>query len=154
MKPALLRRNCVDAADFLAEHAQQSVEPELTRACSDVLFDVAEHLGTYESTIQIAKIFLKEFHSAIARLEQIKKATRNVLHDWTFELFESLAILSREDFLRNNSARPAQTGAMRYFMKSGHWLPDDPTLVSEYYYRKLPASFSDRGKDAASHARK
>ena len=154
MKSAMLKRNCIEAADFLAEQAPHSVEPELARACSEVLFDMAERVSAYENTIQIADFFLKEFHTAISRLEKIKNATKNALHDWTFELFETLAILAREDVLRNHSARPAQAEAIRYFMESGHWMPDDPTLVSEYYYHKIPALLAGEGQDATGVKRR
>ena len=148
MKSAMLKRNCIEAAEFLAEQVPHSVEPELARACSEALFDMAERASVYESTIQIANRFLKEFHAAISGLGKVKNATRNALHDWTFEVFEALAILAREDALRNHTVRPAQAKAIRYFTESGHWMPDDPTLVSEYYYHKIPASLAGEGQDA------
>ena len=29
--------------------------------------------------------------------------------------------------------------------RGGHWLPDDSTLVAEYFYRKLPALLEKTG---------
>lgn len=147
MNSTLLQKTCAEAAKFLAAHVPDSFEPELTRACSNVLLDMAEHPGSYENTIEIGDLFLKEFRVALAGLGQIKNVTRLALHDWIFSLFEALAILTREETLRNNEARPAQTEAMRYFTKSGHWLPEDSTLVAEYFYHKLPGLLTDKLTD-------
>lgn len=143
MEPTLLKRICAEAAHFLAAQAPDSVEPELTRACSAALLDMAEHSAACEGLIEIGAPFLKEFQTAMAGIEQIRKVTRLALHDWVFSLFESLAILMREETLRNQKVRPAQKKVMHYFMKSGHWLPGDSTLVAEYFYRKLPGLLED-----------
>lgn len=147
MDSALLKKTCAEAAKFLASHVTDSFEPELTHACSNVLLDIAEYADSYEGKIEIGSLFLKEFRVAMSSMEQIKKVTRLALHDWIFNLFEALAILTREETLRNNNARPAQAEAMRYFTKSGHWLPEDATLVAEYFYRKLSQLLTDNTSD-------
>lgn len=150
MDSALLKKTCAEAAKFLAAHVPDSFDPELTRACSNALLDIAECADAYEGKIEVGSLFLRELWVAMAGMEQIKNVTRLALHDWIFNLFEALAILTREETLRDNKARPAQAEAMRYFTKSGHWLPEDATLVAEYFYRKLPELLTDNtsGKNA------
>lgn len=146
MESIVLKKTCVDAANFLAVHAPHSVEPELARVCAEVLLDMSERLGFYENAVQIGKPFLREFQAAMASLAQIKNGTQHALHEWAFSLFEALVIVIREERLREpktKEARPAQAEAIRYFTQSGHWRPDDPTLVAEYYYRKIPMQLEE-----------
>ncbi|MEG2173230.1 MAG: hypothetical protein RRY29_08195, partial [Desulfovibrionaceae bacterium] len=60
--------------------------------------------------------------------------------DSAFALFECLVIFFQEKRLRMgniNLAAPEQA-VLAYFESSGHWLPQEHTLVNDWYWHKLP----------------
>lgn len=139
---APLKRHCLEAANILAARAEDSLEPELVRSCSEAVRELAEHLDSCRRAVRIAKLFYREFCVSIKQTSDLEKAPNYILHDATFFLFESLIIVLREEALRNEAAkakRPARAKAMRYFKQCGHWLPEDNTMVSDFFYRKLPS---------------
>ena len=138
-------RSCAEAADLLAAHAPHAFDPALTRVFSALLSDMGARFDVYERAAKIGAPFLNELHAAMASLDHFQTATRHALHDWIFNAFEAAAVLTREVMLRNGENRPSQTEVMDYFVNSGHWLPDDSTLVAEYFYRKLPALLEKTG---------
>ena len=140
-------RSCAEGADLLAAHAPHAFDPALARALSAILSDMGKRFGVYESAARIGMPFLNELRVAMASLDQLKTATRLVLHDWIFNAFEAAAVLTREVMLRNGENLPSQAGVINYFVSSGHWLPGDSTLVAEYFYHKLPALLEEAGAD-------
>lgn len=133
------------AAALLKKHALRSSNPELANICSDGLADVGQYLDEYETAVRIATRFVHELHISVKSLIKFKNATVHKLEDAAFNLFEPIAVIMRETVLRNKGnppPRPVQTEAMRSFEDSGQWLPEDPTLVSEYYYHIIPTSLA------------
>ncbi len=59
----------------------------------------------------------------------------------SFAMVESLALVMRETALRTGTPpTQAETALLKYFEESGNWSPKDKTLVSDYYYREIPAA--------------
>ena len=135
-----LKKDCIASAEFIAEQVPHFLDPKLAHTCSEALLDLSQHLVSCKDTVRISRPFFKELQEHLSVLEKIRKESHYVVYDWAFNLFEALIIVIREQIVRGKSAksiRIAQENAVRYFITSGHWRPDDPTLVSEFYYRKL-----------------
>ena len=134
-------------AALLKKHALRSPNSELANICSAGLEDVGQYLDEYETVVQIASDFVKELHNSVDQLVEFKNITVHKLEDAAFNLFEPIAVIMREMVLRNKGnspPRPVQGEILRSFEDSENWLPEDSTLVSEYYYHKIPASLAAR----------
>ena len=134
-------------AGLLKKHALRLSNPKLANICSDGLEDVGQYLDEYETAAQIASDFVKELHNSVDQLMEFKNVTVHKLEDAAFNLFEPIAVIMREMVLRNKGnppPRPVQGEILRSFEDSENWRPEDPTLVSEYYYHKIPASLAAR----------
>jgi len=135
-----LATDCNNAAARLKGFLAEAPEPQLMRLCAESLQEMAENLHWYNSDITVATPFWEELCKTVRDMCMDTESHSGVMHDMAFELIECLALISRESTLKQKTrpALPAQTDVMRYFEGCGHWTPGDGTLVTEYYYSRIP----------------
>ena len=113
--------------------------------CAQCLHEMGENLSLYTSGLQVSTLFFEELCKIIQSVCRDCDIPVIAMLDKAFGLMECLAVIVRESTLRQKSAKalPAQADVMRYFEGCGHWMPGDGTLVTEFYYSRIPKSATD-----------
>ena len=138
MEPVFDPSECIKAAARLEAMFMEAPEPEILRLCGVFLRCIADD-PDYASGFTVTAPFLQEAMAAIRDLCG-DAADIGVMHDRAFALMECMAVIAREHTFRKGAQKTlaAQADLMRFFEKSGHWAEGDGTLVSEYYYSRIP----------------
>lgn len=140
MDTTLASSDCMHAAARLKGVVDEAPEPQLMLLCAQGLHELAENLHWYTSGLTVSTPFFEELLETVQSVCQDEEVPVMVMHDKAFGLMECLAVIVRESSLRQKSEQtlPAQINVMRYFEGCGHWTPGDGTLVTEYYYSRIP----------------
>ena len=145
------KRACQATADYFADLAPEAFDPELMKLCADGLHEVAENYEEYLSTAKTSSSFLRELAEKVKHIATDEKKEAHLQHDNAFAIFEAMAVVLRETFLRTgaSSLRPVQHAILSFFEGSGNWKANEGSLVSDYYYNRIPIavlhSLSNRG---------
>ena len=131
----------------------QATQAEMFEVCARGLEAVCAHLDRYRSGVVMTADFLKELGETA---KGVCGETCSDVQAASFALVELMALVMRETSLRAGTVpTQAEAALLRYFEESGNWDPHDSTLVSDYYYRKIPMallpSFSGE-KTMSGHA--
>jgi|GEM_PF-968675 len=145
MTHALVRSDCAHVATRLKSVVDEAPEPQLMLLCAQGLHEMGENLHLYTSGLHVSAPFFEELCETVLSVCQDSDIPVIAMHDKAFGLMECLAIIARESTLRQKreTALPAQTNVMRYFEGCGHWTPGDGTLVTEFYYSRIPKAAAD-----------
>ncbi len=101
------------------------------------------------TTLPIYEFFRAHLSDLLLRVENGGAADFDALSELCFALFEEMAVLTREKYLRaGGNVTPVEEEVMRYFEQSGLWRINDGTLVSEYYFVRLPMAVLRSGTHA------
>lgn len=92
------------------------------------LHSLLQHCELYDGCIMRDNPFLQELGEILAHLDAENR----------FSLLECLIILLREKELRRSGRTDEEGRVLRYFEQSGEWAPDDGTLISLWYWVRLP----------------
>ena len=146
MEPTVASSDFSQAASLFKDSASEAPDPQLMMLCAQSLFEMAENMHAYIADLTVSTVFFEELRTSVWSVCQEKDASPVAMHDKAFGIMECLAVLSRESTLReeNRSALPVQKDLMRYFEGCGHWTPGDGTLVTEYYYSRIPKASTDK----------
>lgn len=140
MEITLSSADCRKAAVVLEAAFKTAPAPQLMQICAGCLYEIADSGPSYTPDIHVGLAFLSQAEKIIQALYTADSASPELLHDLAFELVECFAVIAKENSL-NGSARDAtaaQAEVMRYFEESGEWSPNDGTLVTQYYYLRIP----------------
>lgn len=93
---------------------------------------LADHAEDFDDCLPEDNPFYEEFTGILL-------LCRSPGLDW-FSLFECIAIFFRLRQCRHVGCVPCQAerALLRHFEQCGEWRPDDGTLVSEWYWRRIP----------------
>ncbi len=138
--PEQIRATCLKAADCLMLLASQAREPRLMEVCSLGLREYAHQYYAYQSCVKTAAPFIQELAAEVSGLCPGGSHSPDGGHDMAFVLVEALALIMREAVLRKGNHQPTseQEAVMRYFEQSGHWRHGEGSLVTDYYYTRIP----------------
>lgn len=131
---------CRQAASRLTTLAAEAEDPELTHICVQGLLEIADRYAKYKNTTVTGRRFMDELDESVRSLLKEKDFAAEEMHSVAFQMIEAIAVVIREASLRESTQQPraAQEAVMRYFEESGHWHPGDGSLVSDYYYNRVP----------------
>lgn len=103
----------------------------LTAQCKAGLQLLLRNPQSYDTHVTAPSPFTDHFLEALAQLPH---------PDAVFGLFEDLVIFMREKSLRchGDNACPVETSLLSHFETLGEWHMGDGTLVSEWYWVRLP----------------
>ena len=135
------KQACHATADYFSSLAQDAFNPELMQLCADGLREVAEHYEEYASTSKVASPFLQELAKKVKEIAGEGKREAYMQHDNAFALFEAMAVVLREAFLRAGALKlkPIQQAILNFFEGSGNWKASDVNQqVIDYYYTRIP----------------
>lgn len=95
---------------------------------------IIQNCTMFNGCVTLDTPFLREFFS------YINASSFPADEDACFPLFECLAIFFREKRLRLGTEKLAQAelAVLTYFEHSGHWTPNQHTIINEWYWHKLP----------------
>lgn len=121
--------------------------------CRQGLQGIFSNLGSYSNKIQSATFIHDCFRKNLSSLESLADAdvsaektdTAASLNDLCFAMIEEMAVLMRERYLREGGKdlSVSEKAVTDYFESSGNWYIGDTTMVSEYYFVKLPVTVID-----------
>ena len=116
-------------------------DAELFSICERGLGEFAARSERYRASVHTAKPFMDELEQMLQRLELRAMALEGQRQEVAFGLVEALTMIMRETVLRTGGEfSEAEKDVLRFFETSGRWTPMDGTLVSDYYYVRIPIS--------------
>lgn len=132
-----IREKRLSISQFAVTLRQRPSPGERDLLIADALDCLCRHCDLYDA----ARVSGNPFHPELLR----GIAAADISADGLFALFECLAVLIR---LRQQAhpAIPLDSGEenlLFHFEHSGEWLPDDPTMVSRWYWHMPPPSPQD-----------
>lgn len=116
--------------------------------CAAGLRCLAENAEQYDRLIVRPNAFAAHFAATVAMLAPTAAlappATAPAggqIDDAAFMLVEDMAALFRERSLRapEDAPRAAERALLDHFERCGEWLPADGTIITDWYYVRLPA---------------
>lgn len=116
--------------------------------CAAGLRCLADNAEQYDQLIVRPNAFAAHFAATVAMLAPTAALASSSatpadgqLDDATFMLVEDMAALFRERSLRapEDAPRAAEQALLDHFERSGEWLPADGTIITDWYYVRLPA---------------
>lgn len=150
MSSILSHADCLRAAMLMETAGAVVPDPELIGLCAGMLRELAGQDKSDTANLRLATPFLLEANSILQILCMDVASQPKLLHDRVFALLECMAVIAKERSLsKKQQALPAQAALMRYFESCGQWSRDDGTLVSDYYYSRIPAHLANRPRRAA-----
>ena len=146
MNSILSHSDCLHAAMLMETAGASAPDPELLGLCANTLRELAGEDRNSAAGLKLTMPFLLEANRILQLLCVNFTSQPQLLHDRAFALLECMAVITKERSLNKRKTKilPAQAALMRYFESSGQWSRDDGTLVSDYYYTKIPASLANR----------
>ncbi len=128
------------AANCLKDAIPHAPDRELVSLCVQGLEEIAQHQDEYSRLISASEPFAQHLAEGIKMICDDFSQNPAEQHDAAFVLLEDLAIIMREAVLLrgNKPPTPVQYNIMRYFESCGYWMFNDGTLVSDYYYTRVP----------------
>lgn len=130
-------------ADFFRAQSERQQSP-LCSVCATGLDELAAHCAKYHENSVVAAPFLEETRMTAMLLSG---SFGQVAHDAqavAFGTLESLATVMREVSLRcQEEMTDAQQATLEFFEMSGLWEQNDGTLVTDYYYNRIPRAIQE-----------
>ena len=131
-------------ANFFRVQGEHQQSP-LCRFCATGLDELAAECAKYHEHSVVAAPFLEEIRMTALL---VSEAIGHVAHDAqavAFGTLESLAAIMREVSLRRQGElTEAQQTILEFFEMSGLWEQHDGTLVTDYYYNRIPAAMQKK----------
>ncbi|WP_165078218.1 MULTISPECIES: hypothetical protein [unclassified Desulfovibrio] len=122
---------------YAARIAHASADPRQVLFCRSLRY-LIEHAEDFDRCVPEDNRFYREFTSLL------KKGFTT--EEDCFSLFECMVILFRlRQCAGRGDASPVERDVFRYFEECGEWDPDDETLVSQWYWWRIPALAAMRG---------
>lgn len=136
------RKACHTTADYFTSIGSETFNPELMKLCAEGLRELGDNIEEYSSKATISSCFFQELCEKVKSISDDTAPKTELQHDNAFALFEALAVVFRETFLRAGASalKPIQQAILDFFEGSGHWKANEGTLVSDYYYNRIPIS--------------
>lgn len=105
--------------------------PNYAQLCHHFLTTLQEQREQYQKAVSTCTPFATEFCSLLQE---------NCTEENIFSLFECLTIFSRERVLRQplTAEFPAEKALFTQFTQSGEWSFGDGTLVTDWFYVRIP----------------
>lgn len=132
-----IREKRTSISQFAAALRQQPRHSRRDLLIADALDSLCRHCDLYDA----ARVSSNPFHPEL--LQAVLDG--DLSPDALFALFECLAVLVRLR-KRAHPAVPldeAEEDLLRHFESSGQWLPDDPTMVSHWYWHAADCATQD-----------
>ncbi|MDE5879361.1 MAG: hypothetical protein K2G99_04990 [Desulfovibrio sp.] len=121
---------------YAARVAHASGDPRQVLFCRSLRY-LIDHAGEFDGCVPEDNPFYREF------ADWLEKGFSS--EGDCFSFFECLVILFRfRQYARGGEAGPVEREVLRYFEECGEWRPDDETLVSDWYWRRIPAQAAAR----------
>lgn len=161
MRPQL--ELCVKSLESALGMVREAAWEKCLAICIDGLKSMLTCLSSYDNTIIKTRIFCDSLCRNAVAVNEIVTACRGRLRraelggicELAFQLVEDLAVLMREKTLRKGGVHSlCEQRLMQYFESCGAWSCDDGTLVSEYYYLRLPLSPGKRRRAGQGRERR
>lgn len=145
MKNPVSNAELLKAAALFTHIAAETPDPKLVSLCAQGLTEMAENRQQYAACLEEAAPFWSELCETVRSVCAAANYSPATLYDKAFCLMECLAVITRENVLKSKAQTllPAQADIMCYFEDCGHWAQGDGTLVSDYYYRRIPGASID-----------
>ena len=128
----------------IARHYEARIaEPRygaLYATCAAGLLAWEARRAFYRKNIDTARRFLGELEKRVARACDGGLPDAETEQETAFALLECLACIIREVTLSAGAGTPEEESVLAYFETCGEWRPDDANLVSEYYFKRIPAA--------------
>lgn len=116
---------------YAARIAHASADPRQVLFCRSLPY-LIEHAEDFDGCVPEDNPFYREFTG------RLKKGFAS--EEECFSLFECMVILFRlRQCARRGEMSPVERDVLRYFEECGEWGPDDETLVSQWYWWRIPA---------------
>lgn len=131
---------CRQVALRLETLAAEAEDSELAHICVQGLLEIADRYAKYKNSTVTGRRFMEELDESVRSILKEKDLAAKEMHSIAFQMIEAIAVVIREASLRESTQQPhaVQEAVMRYFEESGHWHPGDGSLVSDYYYNRIP----------------
>lgn len=144
--PVTIREKRTPISQFAAALRQRSPQEKRDLLVADTLDSLCRHCDLYDA----ARVSSNPFHPELLRTI----AAADLSSEALFSLFECLAVLVHLRKLAHPAIPldAAEEELLFQFEHSGEWLPDDTTLVADWYWRtsaaKVPPFFICRNHPA------
>lgn len=127
-----IRENRLSISQFARALRQGSSPGERDLLIADALDCLCRRCDLYDAP----RVSGNPFHQELLRTVTAADFSADAL----FSLFECLAVLVRLRMQAHPAipADSAEENLLFHFEHSGEWLPDDPTLVSQWYWHMPP----------------
>lgn len=144
---------CINYLQSFEQDAGKSESGTYIAMCRQGLQGMLDNIEKYSGGIQAAT-YIRDCFMAnlrdLAHIAELDGSYHNAgrvgsLNDLCFAMVEEIAVLVRERYLREGckGLSPNEKSLMDYFEGSGMWFMGDSTMVSDYYYVKLPVAVLD-----------
>lgn len=132
--PVTIREKRTPISQFAAALRQRSPQEKRDLLVADTLDSLCRHCDLYDA----ARVSSNPFHPELLRTI----AAADLSSEALFSLFECLAVLVHLRKLAHPAIPldAAEEELLFQFEHSGEWLPDDTTLVADWYWRTSPLS--------------
>ena len=122
---------------YAARIAHASADPRQVLFCRSLRY-LIEHAEDFDRVVPEDDRFYREFTGFLEK--------GFTSEEDCFSLFECMVILFRMcQCARGGETSPLARDLLRYFEECGEWRPNDGTLVSEWYWRRIPGAAASRG---------
>ena len=122
---------------YAARIAHASADPRQVLFCRSLRY-LIEHAEDFDDCVPEDNLFYREFTA------RLKKGFTT--EEECFSLFECMVIIFRlRQCARGGAMSPVERDVLRYFEDCGEWGPDDETLVSQWYWWRIPVLTGARG---------
>ena len=134
--PVTIREKRTPISQFAAALRQRSPQEKRDLLVADTLDSLCRHCDLYDA----ARVSSNPFHPELLRTI----AAADLSSEALFSLFECLAVLVHLRKLAHPAIPldAAEEELLFQFEHSGDWLPDDTTLVADWYWRTSAALLS------------
>ncbi len=125
-------------AGFFKARCENEPNP-LYNFCACGLEELAESYPAYCTNAVVTAPFMAEINFFAKQFTSQPEELVVDVQGFAFMLFEALAAVMRETSFRTSKGYlEPPVAVLEFFERSGHWHDKDGTLVSEYYYSKIP----------------
>ncbi len=123
------------AATFKDMYATTKIE--IFSLCARGLLAITAQQERYSHTAIVKTPFWNELQAALALV--CNEGCQEDLQAEGFRILEAVMLIMREASLRMGNERTKEEAELlAFFEQSGNWQANDGTLVSDYYYSRIP----------------